>query len=171
MQRLRFMIWKEFLELKMEPRLFGVLFVAPILQLILLGYAATTDIKDVPVVIADGDRSPASRELVGRFEASRSFRVVDVVTGLDAVDSYLERGTAWLAVAIPEGYGNDLAARRPVVVQVVADGTDANSTTVALGYATGLLGEYAQEIVASMATGPVPPDTTSESFASASSCA
>ena len=71
MQRLRFLVWKEFLELRMNPRLFGVVIVAPILQLTMLGYAATTDVKDVPVVVADGDRTPASRELVARFDASR----------------------------------------------------------------------------------------------------
>ena len=147
MQRLRFLIWKEFLELKMDPRLFGVLFVAPIVQLLLLGYAATTDVKDVPVVVADGDRSTASRDLVGRFEASRNFRVIGVVTTTAEIDPYLERGTAWLAVSIPPGYGADVAARRPVTVQLVADGTDGNSTTVALGYATGLLGGVAQELV------------------------
>ena len=63
MQRLRFLVWKEFLELRMNPRLFGVVIVAPILQLTMLGYAATTDVKDVPVVVADGDRTSASREL------------------------------------------------------------------------------------------------------------
>ena len=57
MQRLRFLVWKEFLELRLNPRLFGVVVVAPIIQLTLLGYAATTDIKDVPLVVADGDRS------------------------------------------------------------------------------------------------------------------
>jgi ABC-2 type transport system permease protein len=159
MQRLRFLIWKEFLELKMNPRLFGLVFIAPILQLTLLGYAATTDVKDVPVVVADGDRSPASRELVGRFDASRNFSVIDVVTTNAAIDPYLERGTAWLAVSIPTGYGADVTAHRPVTVQLVADGTDANSTTVALGYATGLLGGYAQELVeqrAAASGGPAP---------------
>jgi ABC-2 type transport system permease protein len=61
----------------------------------------------------------------------------------------MERGRAWLALAIPAGYGAEVRARRPVTVQVVADGSDANSTTVALGYATSLIGGYAQELVAS----------------------
>lgn len=147
MQRLRFLIWKEFLELKMDPRLFGLVFIAPILQLTLLGYAATTDVKDVPVVVADGDRSQGSRELIQRFDASPSFSVIDVVSTNAAIDSYLEHGRAWLAVSIPAGYGADVEARRPVTLQLVADGTDANSTNVALGYATGLLGGYAQDLV------------------------
>ena len=69
MQRLRCLVLKEFLELRQNPRLFGLVIVAPILQLTLLGYAATTDVKEVPVVVADGDRSPASRNLIARFEA------------------------------------------------------------------------------------------------------
>jgi ABC-2 type transport system permease protein len=153
MQRLRFLIWKEFLELKMDPRLFGLVFIAPILQLTLLGYAATTDVKNVPVVVADGDRSRGSRELINRFDASPNFSVIDVVSTTAAIDPYLERGRAWLAVSIPAGYGADVEARRPVTLQLVADGTDANSTNVALGYATGLLGGYAQDLVEQAAAG------------------
>jgi ABC-2 type transport system permease protein len=147
MRRLRFLVWKEFLELKMDPRLFAIVFVAPVLQLTFLGYAATTDIRDVPVVVADGDRSQASRELVARFEGSPNFRIVDTVTTVAEVDRYLQRGDAWMALSIPAGYANDLGAGVPVSLQVIADGSDANSTTVALGYATGLIGGYAQELV------------------------
>jgi ABC-2 type transport system permease protein len=137
MQRLRFLVWKEFLELRMNPRLFGVLIVAPILQLTMLGYAATTDVKDVPVVVADGDRSSASRELIARFDASRNFTIIDTVSTVSQIEPYLERGRAWLALSIPS----------PVTIQVVADGTDSNSTTVALGYSTSLVGDYAQELI------------------------
>jgi drug efflux transport system permease protein len=147
MQRLRFLVWKEFLELRMNPRLFGVLIVAPILQLTMLGYAATTDVKDVPVVVADGDRSSASRELIARFDASRNFTIIDTVSTVSQIEPYLERGSAWLALSIPTGYGRDLDAGKPVTIQVVADGTDSNSTTVALGYSTSLVGDYAQELI------------------------
>jgi ABC-2 type transport system permease protein len=156
MQRLRFLVWKEFLELKMNPRLFGVVIIAPILQLTLLGYAATTDVKDVPVVVADGDRSAASREFAARFDASRNFTVVDTVTTVAEIEPYLEDGRAWIALGIPAGYGNEIQARRPVTVQVIADGTDSNSTTVALGYATSLVGGYAQELVADRQPAGVP---------------
>jgi ABC-2 type transport system permease protein len=156
MQRLRFLVWKEFLELKMNPRLFGVVIVAPILQLTMLGYAATTDVKDVPVVVADGDRSAASRELAARFDASRNFTVVDAVTTVAEIEPYLEDGRAWIALSIPAGYGREIDARRPVAVQVVADGTDSNSTTVALGYATSLVGGYAQELIAERQPAPAP---------------
>src|SRR6188508_1149765 len=148
MQRLRFLVWKEFLELRLNPRLFGVVVVAPIIQLTLLGYAATTDIKDVPLVVADGDRSARSRELVARFEGSTTFNVVATVTTVAEVEPYLERGTAWLALSVPAGYGAALDRHAPATIQLVADGSDANSTTVALGHATSLIGGYAQELVA-----------------------
>jgi drug efflux transport system permease protein len=153
MQRLRCLVVKEFLELRQNPRLFGLVIVAPIIQLTMLGYAATTDVKDVPVVVADGDRSPASRTLIARFDASRNFTVVETVTTVSEVDPWLQRGDAWLALAIPPGYGAAIAQRQPVALQVIADGSDSNSTTVALGYATALVGEYAAALVSSP---PVP---------------
>ena len=146
MQRLRALIWKEFLELRMNPRLFGLVIVAPIIQLTLLGYAATIDVRNTPIVVADGDRSRASRELVHRFDAARSFTVIDTVNTVNEIEPYLESGRAWLGIVIPSGFGSDLGANIVPTVQVAADGTDANSTTVALGYATALMGEYAGEL-------------------------
>jgi len=154
MQRLRCLVRKEFLELRMNPRLLRLVVIAPILQLTMLGYAATTDVKNVPLVVADGDRSAASRELVARFEASPNFTVIDTVTAVNEIEPYLGRGRASLALSIPAGYGASIRSGRPVKVQVAADGTDSNSTTVALGYATSLIGGYAQELIDRAAAGP-----------------
>jgi len=156
MQRLHRLVWKEFLELRQNPRLFGLVIVAPIIQLTMLGYAATTDVTDVPVVVADGDRSPASRTLIARFDASPNFTIVETVTTVREIDPLLQRGDAWLALAIPHGYGNALAVREPVALQIVADGSDSNSTTVALGYATALVGEYAAALAAESSGGISP---------------
>ena len=147
MQRVGFLIWKELIELRGDPRLFGVVILAPIIQLFLLGYAATTDVRNVPVVVADADRSAASRDLVERFNASPNFSVIAVVSGLNEIDPYLERGLAWMALAIPPNYGESLGAGRPQTLQVIADGSDANSSNVALGYATNLIAGYAQELI------------------------
>jgi ABC-2 type transport system permease protein len=155
-QRLRFLVWKEFLELHMNPRLFGIVIIAPVLQLTMLGYAATTDVRNVPLVIADGDRSPESRELIARFQGSPNFAVAAVVTTVSDIEPYLERGSAWLALAIPNGYAKEIESRRPIAVQVVADGTDSNSTTVALGYANSLIANYAQELAANAGLEPGP---------------
>ena len=94
---------KEFIELFQNPRLFGLIIVAPIVQLTMLGYAATTDVKDVPVVIVDGDRSPVSRQLIERFSSSPRFRIVAEENDPRAVDRHLGAGDAWLAIIIPSG--------------------------------------------------------------------
>ena len=145
MRRIRVLVWKELIELKGDRRLLAIVVVAPLLQLFMLGYAATTDVRDVPVVVADADRSAMSRDRVARVQASTSFSVVALVTGLNEVDRYLENGQAAMALAIPAGYARALEAGQPQAVQVIADGSDANSATVALGYATNLIATYAQE--------------------------
>jgi len=148
-RRVVHLVRKEFLELRQDPRLFGLVILAPILQLTMLGYAATTDVLAVPVVVVDQDGSSASRQLITRFETSRNFALVDTVASIDAIDRYLDNGDAWLAVTIPAGYGERIGTGRPVAIQFVADGTDANSTNVALGYARALVTAYARELAAS----------------------
>jgi ABC-2 type transport system permease protein len=146
MSRVRFLVWKELIELRSDPRLFGIVIIAPLLQLLMLGYAATTDIHHVPTVIADADRSPHSRELVERIAASPHFSLVGVIPDIEGIDPYLERGRAWIAVAVPPGFGEGLAAGRSQDVGIFADGSDANSTGVALGYVTSLIAAHATDL-------------------------
>ena len=146
--RLLHLIRKEVLEIRGDPRLFGIVLVAPIIQLTLLGYAATTDVADVPLVVVDQDRSVHSRALVSRFDASRNFVVVDSLPSISGVGEYLDRGLAWMALSIPRGYGESVRTGRRAVVQVVADGSDASSTNVAVGYAGSLVAAYGRELAA-----------------------
>jgi ABC-2 type transport system permease protein len=146
MSRLTHVIRKEFLELRQDPRLFGIVIMAPIIQLTMLGYAATTDVRNVPLVIVDRDGTSESRDLISRFEASQSFLVIDRVASVTQVDDYLDSGRAWMALTIPADYGRHVREGTPTAVQVVADGTDANSTNVALGYAGALVNDYAREL-------------------------
>jgi ABC-2 type transport system permease protein len=150
--------WKELVELRQNPRVLRIVIVAPIIQLVVLGYAANMDVKNVPVVIADGSRTPESRRLIARFEGSPYFTIADVVTTSSEVDPYIERGTAWMALVIPQDYEKRIALGQPASLQVIADGTDGNSTTLALGYAANLIGVQAEELhVARSAAGPAAP--------------
>ena len=147
LRRIWHVMWKEVIELRQDPRIFGIIFIAPVIQLAVLGYAATTDVRNVPIVVADADRSPASQDLISRFSGSGIFQLVDLVSDSRAVDRYLESADAWMALSIPAGYGRSLAAGGPVTLQIVADGSDASSTNIAMGYATNLIAGYAQEMV------------------------
>jgi ABC-2 type transport system permease protein len=151
MRRIRTLMWKEFLELRQTPRLLGLIFVAPIIQLTMLGYAATTDITHVPIVVVDGDRSPRSRQLLERFSASPYFTIVREEMAPRDVDDDLARGRAWLAIVIPPGLGAAVEGHGPASarnVQVLADGTDANSSGLAMAYASGLIGEFNAAVAA-----------------------
>ena len=150
LRRIVHLMRKEVLELKRDPRLFSVVIIAPILQLTVLGYAATTDVKDVPIVIVDADRSTVSRELIHRFEASANFKIVEMPGSTSEIDRYLDDGEAWMAIGIPANFGQAVSAGRGTTVQIAADGTDSNSTTVALGYAQTLIAGYGQDLAAAM---------------------
>lgn len=141
------LIWKEFIELRRSPQLLRLVLIAPVLQLTLLGYAATTDITNVPIAVVDGDRSPRSRQLVERFAVSPYFDIVREETDPRAVEPDLATGGIQLALVIPPGLGRaidspGIPAAGPPAVQVLADGTDANSSGVALAYVQGLVGEF-----------------------------
>ena len=163
-RRLWFVMWKELIELRQDPRLFGIIFIAPVVQLTVLGYAASTDVTNVPIVVVDQDRTPASRELVARFGGSPYFRIVGSEPNVEVVDPWLVRGEAWLVLTIPGDYAARLGSARPAVVQVIADGSDSNSTGVALGYASSLVNAYNEEIAArrALAAGREPPQPAIE---------
>jgi ABC-2 type transport system permease protein len=146
MRRLLVLIWKELLELRQDRRMLPIVFVAPVLQLTVLGYAISTDVRDVPVVVVDSDRSTRSRDLVERFDASKYFTIEDTLSSVEEAAHWLETGRAWMVMNIPAGYGRDLQSGRPTTVQVIADGSDANSTSVALGYTNNLIAAYAERL-------------------------
>ena len=148
MTRVLHLMRKELLELKQDPRLFGIVVLAPILQLTILGYAATTDVKDIPIVIVDTDRSTASRELIHRFEASENFKIVGMPGSTGEIDRYLDRGEAWMAISIPPDYGQRVGSGQKTTLQIVADGTDSNSTGVAMSYAQTVIAGYVQDLAA-----------------------
>jgi drug efflux transport system permease protein len=151
MNRIRTLMWKEFLELRQTPRLLVLLIIAPVLQLTLLGYAATTDIKNVPIVVVDGDRTPRSRQLLERFSASPYFDIVGERLHPNDVDDDLAHGRAWLAVIVPPDFQAAVEGRGPATarsLQVLADGTDATSSGVAIAYVSSLVGEFNSAIAA-----------------------
>jgi len=148
MRRLGFLVRKEFQELRRNPRMFPVIFVAPVLQLFILGYAATTDVKNVPLVVVDADRSAASHDLIARFDGSPYFTVVGVTSDDDEVRRAIEARRAWMALTIPPEYGDMIGRGQPVVLQIVTDGTDSNSATVGMAYASTLVTERAAELAA-----------------------
>lgn len=139
-------IVKELFQLRHDRRMIPVLIAGPLIQMLALGYAANTDVNRVPTLLVDQDRTPASRALVDRFTGSGYFSLVGGVDTAGEVEPWLVDGRAQVALVIPGGYGQDVAAGRAPRVQVLADGTDANSAVVGLGYASKILGDVGAEL-------------------------
>jgi len=135
---------KELLQLKRDPKILPILFIAPVVQLTILGYAATTDVRRVELAVCDLDHTDASRDLVDAFTSSTYFRHVVSVPSQDLFDPWLDSGRARIALTIPAGYSADRSTRQPVEVQLIADGSDAMSGTLGLSYAQGVLQHIAE---------------------------
>jgi len=138
---------KEFLQLRRDPRLFPVLFISPVLQLLLLGYAANLDVRNIPLIVCDLDRSAAGREFVDGFLNSGYFTVEARVERLGEIDRYLDHGAAAMALVIPRGFGDDVAAGRQAAVMIIADGSESQSASVGVNYANMIASRYAQRII------------------------
>jgi len=145
--RVRRMVEKEIRQLFRDPKTKRVIFVSPIIQLLLFGYAVNTDVRDVATALVDHDRTVASRELIAGMTASGYFRIVESSDRAEDLGLALDRGRAVVAMEIPAGYQADLEAGRGPAVQLLLDGTNSNTATVAQGYATQIIQAYGAQAV------------------------
>jgi len=140
--RLAALIRKEFIHIRRDPRSLAMAFLMPLILLVLFGYAITMDIGNLNAVVYDQDRSAASRAYVERFPASGYFTVVGAAQDYREARRALDRGSAHVAIVIPQHFARDIEQRRTAQVQVLADGTDANTATVALGYVEAITSRF-----------------------------
>jgi len=131
--------WKEVRQIRRDPLSLLMLLGIPAFMLVVFGYAISFDVEHVPLGVQDRDLSRSSRELVDAFTASGRFDLAGYFPRDAALSRALETGRVRLVLVIPEGYGEDVAAGRRAAVQVLLDGTDSNSATTALGYASGIV--------------------------------
>jgi ABC-2 type transport system permease protein len=140
-------IRKEFIQIRRDRRMFVMSLLSPVIQLVILGYAANLDVNNIPLLVCDQDHSNASREFVQRFTSSGQFRLVGYVESPDAVDGPMDRGAASLALVVPPGFQNGILSHKTVQVQAIADGSESNSAGIGLGYAALIVGQFSQQIL------------------------
>ncbi len=137
---------KEFIHIIRDPRSLGMAIVVPMLLLTLFGFALTLDVDRVPLAVWDSSGTPASRELVSRFGGSRYFEIVRYAENYRAIEGALDRGEALAALVVPADFANRLAARQPASAQLILDGSDANTATLAMGYGRAVAAAFSQQI-------------------------
>lgn len=138
LERVAELVRKEFRQVLRDPRMRGVIFVAPIIQLVVFGYAVSTDVRNTAMLVVDYDNSVESRSLVESMTSSGYFRVAGRSSDQKDIARALDEGSAIVALVIPTAFARDLAGRN-AAVQLIFDGTNSNVAMVARGYAERIL--------------------------------
>ncbi len=138
---------KEFIHIGRDPRMLMAVLIVPIMQLLLFSYAISFDVKDVPTVVLDQDRTTASRAYLQTYRSSDFFAVKGSIADLAGVDNAFERNLAEVAVVVPSGFGRSLARGEKPQVAVLVDGTEPNSAALGQAYAIALNQLYSNEVL------------------------
>ena len=138
---------KEWIQLKRDPRSMILAFLLPLVLLVFFGYAITWDVEDIRLGVLDHERTAESRELVEAFQSSGYFSVVAHPTNDAEAEILLERSQVLGVLVIPPGFSRNLARGGPAPVQMLVDGSDANTATIALNYGRVIIGGYSARAV------------------------
>jgi len=147
MKSIIFFIRKEYLQFKQDPRMFNLLLIAPVIQLVLFGFAANLDVDIVRTIVYDMDRSYTSRNFIQRFTASGYFGIYKYADNYGDVVESIDRGKVILALVIPANFEEKINRRETVKVQAIFDGSDGNSASISAGYVQGIVAKYSENIL------------------------
>lgn len=147
MRILLHIIRKEFIQLRRDRKMIPMLIGSPLIQLLVFGFAANLDVRHVPMLVMDRDHTAASRALVERFTGSRYFDYAGAARVEQEIDRALVGGKAQVALVIREGYGAAAASGGSPDVQLIADGSEANSAVLGMSYASVIVSEVSAGLV------------------------
>jgi ABC-2 type transport system permease protein len=146
LRRTRAVARKEFLHIVRDVRSLILALAMPMMMLLLFGYALSLDVDSIPTIVWDQDKTPQSRELVEKFRATRFFKVLGEAENYSAIEKGINRGQISFAIIVPLDYSKDLLSGREARVQVIFDGSDSNTASIAVGYSDAVLQAYSAEL-------------------------
>lgn len=144
--RVRAIARKEFIQVWRDPFSLAMAFLMPVILLIIFGYAITLDVENLSTIVYDQDRSSLSRDLISRFRESGYFSIVEAVERPEDIDLRLDGGKARVSIWIPEDFSRKVRMGRPVQLQVIVDGSDSNTATIAQGYVAAIGERFGQSL-------------------------
>jgi len=145
-RRWRAVARKEFLHILRDPRSLIIALALPLVMLLMFGWALTLDVDRIPAYVYDWDGTPESRALIDQFRASRYFDVQKYVHDYAPIDKEVDRSHILMAIVVPKDYSRNILEGREADIQVILDGSDSNTASIALGYAQGVVATYAAEL-------------------------
>lgn len=137
---------KEFLHVLRDVRSLGMAIAIPMILLLMFGYALTLDVDNVPVTVWDRSSTTASRDLISQFSGSRYFSIRNHAGNFTDIEHDLDTRKSLIGLIIPENFDRQVRAGRRAPVQLIIDGSDANTATIAIGYAEVIALTYSQAI-------------------------
>ncbi len=137
---------KESLHIIRDPRSLGMAMGIPIMLMILFGYALTLDVDNVPLVVWDQSNTAVSRDYLSRFTGSRYFSLKHRVDNYRQVEHAIDTSEVLVAMIIPRDFDRQIKTRQITPVQLIIDGTDANTATLAMSYAEALSLDWSRQI-------------------------
>ena len=140
-------IKKEFLQFKRDPKMFGIVLVAPVVQLIFLGYAATLDVNSVHILFMDNDKTETSRNFIERFESSGFFSIEYYADNYDDLTEQINNANVLVGFVIPKNFSKNINRNETVKLQAIFDGSDGNTANIAAGYIGKIISKYSQDII------------------------
>ena len=140
------MFRKELLHIVRDPRSLTMALAVPFVMLMLFGYGLTLDVDQIPTLIYDSDRTPESRDLIAQFSGSRFFHIIGYVDNYGAIERAIDRDQCLLAVVIERDFARKVVAGRSAPVQLIYDGSDSNTASIAQGYADAMTQAYSLKL-------------------------
>jgi ABC-2 type transport system permease protein len=144
-ERLKFMLIKEFRQVFRDPRMKVTMFLAPFIQIFIFGYAATTDVKNVPIAVYDLDNTPQSRDIIRTFTNSRYFNATHYINIDEQLKALVDKSSVDAVICIQHGFANKLTGGRSAKIQIILDGSNSNTASIVLGYANSIIERYSQK--------------------------
>ena len=145
LRRLLRLLKKELSQTLRDPKMLGIIFFMPVLELFIFGYAVSTDINNIQTAILDEDHSYSSREFIERLRGSGYFVLRRTLEKPSECTEVLDRGEVQFVLRLPPGFGKDLARGSTAVIQTLFDGTDSMSAGIINGYVNQIVREYSQQ--------------------------
>ncbi|MCF7804684.1 MAG: ABC transporter permease [Candidatus Marinimicrobia bacterium] len=144
--RLLPLIKKEFIQIFRTKPMLAFIFVMPIVQTLVMGYAVTTEVTRVPMVICDQERSQQSRQLIRSIRQTEYFDLVGITSEYTEIERYMDSGEAASALVIPPDFTRQMRKNKVPVLQAIMDGSNSNTAQIAIGYLQGLMGKYGEQL-------------------------
>ncbi|MCK9573834.1 MAG: ABC transporter permease [Candidatus Omnitrophica bacterium] len=147
-RRIKAIAWKEFIQIKRDPRSLSLALGIPIFLLLIFGYGLSLDIDNVTTVVWNQDASSqVSRDFLLNFKNSKYFKIVSYTDNYRDIERMINNGDALLALIVPKDFSHYVESGKTAPLQLIADGSDANTATIAIGYVRSVVSNYNIELL------------------------